>query len=180
MKNKGLIITLIILLSIVIFFLVMFLVTYLNGGINFKNGIFNIGTKSTNIIANKEFELSGISNIDIKNDAGDVTVKESWDDKIHAVVYGDDPNDAIVELRNDGLYIDYTHQKKIAFFNFRNVKNDIIVYMPFLYCCDIRIENDYGNCKIGGFSGADVNIDCDCGNVEIDSIDNAIISCDLR
>ena len=57
MKNKGFIITLIILLSIIVFFLVMFLVMSLKGGTNFRNGIFSIGSKSTNIIYDKQFEL---------------------------------------------------------------------------------------------------------------------------
>ena len=56
MKNKGFIITLIILLSIIVFFLVMFLVMSLKGGINFRNGIFSISSKSTNIIYDKQFE----------------------------------------------------------------------------------------------------------------------------
>ena len=85
MKNKGLIITLIILLSIIIFFLVMFLVMYLKGGMSFKNGIFSIGSKSTNIIYDKQFELEDIKDIDIKQDAGDIIIKESENDSIKVV-----------------------------------------------------------------------------------------------
>ena len=89
MKNKGIIVTLIILLSIIIFFLVMFLVMCLKGGFNFKNGIFNMGSKSTKIIYDKKFELQDIKNIDIKQDAGDIIVKESTEDYINVVLYGE-------------------------------------------------------------------------------------------
>ena len=89
MKNKGLIITLIILLSIIIFFLVMLLVMYLKGGMSFKNGIFSIGSKSTNIIYDKQFELEDIKDIDIKQDAGDIIIKESENDSVKVVLYGE-------------------------------------------------------------------------------------------
>ena len=57
MKSKTLIIFLIILMSVVIFLLTMFLVSYLNGNINFKNGVFKMGHKSTNIVYDKKFNF---------------------------------------------------------------------------------------------------------------------------
>lgn len=179
MKNKGLIITLIILLSIIIFFLVIFLVMYLKGEINFKNGIFSMGSKSTNIIYDKQFELEDIKNIDVKQDAGDILVKETTEDYIKVVLYGENEGDAQVELNNGKLTIDNTHNKRsFAFFNFGVAKNDIIIYVPSNYSNVINIKNDYGECELTDLENATVNIDCDAGNVELGKIRNATIKCD--
>ena len=179
MKNKGLIITLIILLSIIIFFLVMLLVMYLKGGMSFKNGIFSIGSKSTNIIYDKQFELEDIKDIGIKQDAGDIIIKESENDSIKVVLYGENEGDAQVELNNGKLTIDNTHNRRsFVFFNFGVTKNDIIIYVPSNYSNNVKINNDYGECKITDLENATINIDCDCGNVEIGKIKNAIIKCD--
>lgn len=179
MKNKGLIITLIILLSIIIFFLVMFLVMYLKGGMSFKNGIFSIGSKSTNIIYDKQFELEDIKDIDIKQDAGDIIIKESENDSVKVVLYGENEGDAQVELNNGKLTIDNTHNRRsFVFFNFGVTKNDIIIYVPSNYSNDIKIKNDYGECEITDLENATVNINCDAGNVEIGKIRNATIKCD--
>lgn len=179
MKSKGLIITLIILLSIIIFFLVMFLVMYLNGNISFKNGIFNIGSKSKNIIYDKQFELENIKDIDIKQDAGDILFKETTEDYIKVVLYGEDEKDAHVELTNGKLTIDNTHNRRnFGFLNFQTTKNDIIIYVPSSYSNNVNIKNDYGECELADLENATVNIDCDAGNVELGKIRNANIKCD--
>lgn len=179
MKNKGLIITLIIILSIIIFLLVIFLVSYLKGEISFKNRIFNIGSKSTNIIYDRQFELEDIKEIDIKQDAGDILVKETTEDYIKVVLYGENEGDAQVELNNGKLTIDNTHNRRsFVFFNFGVTKNDIIIYVPYNYSNDIKIKNDYGECELTDLENATVNIDCDAGNVELGKIKNATIKCD--
>lgn len=179
MKNKGLIITLIILLSIIIFFLVMFLVMSLNGKMDFKNGIFSIGSKSINIIYDKQFELEDIKDIDIKQDAGDIIIKESENDNIKVVLYGENEEDAQVELNNGKLSIDNTYRRKsFVFFNFGVTTNDIIIYMPSNYSNEIKVKNDYGKCEMTDLENATVNIDCNAGNVELGKIKNATLKCD--
>ena len=42
----------------------------------------------------------------------------------------------------------------------------------------ISANNDYGECKIADLENATINIDCDCGNVEIGKIRSATIKCD--
>lgn len=180
MKNKGLIITLIILLSIVIFFLVMFLVTYLNGGISFKNGIFNVSSKSTNVIVDKEFELSSVKSINVIQDAGDIIIKETESDNIKVVIYGEDIDRIDVNTNDGNLNIDYANKKRFYFFNFGNIKNDIVIYVPSIFADEINIKNDYGNIEMANFENVTADIDCDCGNVEIGKIKNARVSCDLR
>lgn len=180
MKNKGLIITLIILLSIIIFFLVMFLVMSLNGNINFKNGIFSIGSKSTNIIYDKQFELEDIQDIDIKQDAGDIIIKESENNNITVVLYGENEEGAQVELNNEKLSIDNTYNRNnFVLFNFGVTTNDIIIYMPSSYSNEIKVKNDYGKCEMIDLENATVNIDCNAGNVELGKIKNATLKCDF-
>lgn len=178
MKNKGVIIALLILLSIIVFFLVMFLVVYLSGGINFRNGIINIGSKSRNIIFDKTFEMKNIKNIEIIQDAGDITFKETSNDYIQVVVYGKNENDVNVNLNDDKLDIDYKNKGQFVFFGIGVQKNDIIVYIPSTYSNEIKIKNDYGNCEISDLENATINIDSDAGNVEVGKIKNATIKCD--
>lgn len=176
MKNRGLIITAIILLSIVIFFLVMFLVLYLGGKINLRFTMFGLNSKSTNVIYDNIFELENIKNINIKQDAGDILIQETSNDYIQVVLYGEDKEDAKVDLNNGILSIDNTH-KRIRIFGGR--KNDIIIYMPSTYSNEIKIKNNYGECEVIDLENATMDIDCDAGNVELGKVKNAIIKCDL-
>ena len=175
MKNNGLIITAIIVLSIVVFLLVMFLVMCLTGRISFRGGImFGLGSKSTNVIYDNQFELEKVSNIEIREDAGDVIIKETSDDNIKVVLYGDDSNDAKVDLNNGKLNVDNTH-KKTKLFGGR--KNEIIIYIPSNYSNEIKVKNNYGNCEITDLENSTLNINCDAGDVEVGKIKNATIKC---
>lgn len=178
MKNKGLIITLIVLLSIIVILLITFLVAYLGRNINFRNGIFSIGYKSSNVIFDKTYEMEDIKNIEIIQDAGDIVFKETSNDYIQVVLYGEDTNDAYVNLNENKLTIDYTHKRKFALFSFGVSKNDIIIYIPSNYSNEIKISNDYGNCEITDLENATLDIDCDAGNVELGKIKNVKIKCD--
>lgn len=176
MSNKAPIIVSIILLAVIIFCLVMFLVTYLCGG---KIGFMSMGAKNSKVIYDKEFNLEDIENIDIKQDAGNIILEETTNDKLQVVAYGENEEDIRVDLNNSNLVIDYTRQKRFIFFSFGNVKNDIIVYIPSSYHNEIKIKNDMGNCEISNLENATLDIDCDAGNVEIDKIKNAKIKCDM-
>ena len=180
MKNKGIIITLIILLSIIIFFLVMFLVMCLTGRINKTNGILLFGSReSTNIIFDKTYSVEDINNIDIRQDLGDVIFRETSEDNIKVVVYGQNESDVDVNINQNILYIDNTHNKKFTFFSFGIKAKNIVVYIPSTYNKTIKIKNDYGDCEILDLENAIVDIDCDCGNVKLGKIKNANVKCDL-
>ncbi len=180
MKNKGIIITLIILLSIIIFFLIMFLVMCLTGRINYTNGILFFGTKkSNNIIFDKTYSIEDINNIDIRQDSGTVIFRETLENNIQVVVYGENESDVNVNVNQDNLYIDNTHNKKFTFFSFGIIAKDIVVYIPSTYNKTIKIKNDYGNCEMLDLENATVDIDCDCGNVKLGKIKNATVKCDL-
>lgn len=176
MNNKTPIIFLIILLSLLIFALVMFLVVNLTGG---KGRIISIGSKSNKIIYDKAFNIEEIKNIEIKQDAGDITFKETTDDNITVTAYGEEEQDIEVTLNGDKLTVDYTKINRFIFFNFGNIKNDIIINIPSSYNNKIKIENNMGNCYINDLPNATLDIDCDAGNVEVGKIKNANIKCDL-
>ena len=180
MKNKSIIITLIILLSIIIFFLVMFLVMYLTGRINQTNGILFFGSReSTNIIFDKTYSLEDINNIDIRQDAGDVLFRETSEDNIKVVVYGENESDVDVNFNQNNLSIDNTNKQKFTFFSFGVKAKDIVVYVPSTYNKEIKIKSDYGNCEMLDLENATVDIDCDCGNVKLGKVRNANVKCDL-
>lgn len=176
MKNKTGIIFLIILLSIIIFGLVMFLVRYLCGG---EYGMINFGTRSKNIIYNETFSANDIQDIDITQSAGDITFKESSNDTIEVVVYGDNQNDVDVNLNYNKLSIDYKERHRFIWFGFGSFKNDIVIYIPAHYQHEITIKNNYGNCELGNLENATLEVECDAGNVEVGKIRNANIQCDL-
>lgn len=176
MNNKTPIIFLIILLSLLIFALVMFLVVNLTGG---KGRIISIESKSNEIIYDKTFNIEEIKNIEIKQDAGDITFKETSNNNITVTAYGEEAQDIEVTLNGDKLTVDYTKKNKFIFFNFGNIKNDIIVYIPANYEGTIKIKSNMGNCEIENLEKATINVDCDAGNVEAGKIKNANIKCDL-
>lgn len=175
MKNKGIIITLIILLSITVFFLIIFLVSYLKGGIRFTN---SFAFKSSKVILDEQFDLKEIKNIEIKQQAGDIIFKETTNDYIQVVIYGENENDAQVGLKDGQLEIEYNYKNNFVFFNFGGTKNDIIVYIPSSYSNEIKIKNDYGKCEMIDLENAEVNIECSAGDVFLGKIKNANIRCD--
>lgn len=178
MKNKALIITLIILLSIIIFLLVIFLVTYLKDGMNFRNKFEIFGSKNSNVILDKQFEIEDIKSIDIRQVAGDIIFKETSDNCIQVIIYGEDESDVKIDLSNSKLNIDYTHKNRFALFNFGVTKNDIIIYIPANYSNEIKIKNNYGRCEIIDLENATVDIDCDAGDVELGKVKNVNVKCD--
>ncbi len=177
MKNKGIIITLIILLSIIIFFLIMFLVMCLTGRIK---GILFFGTKkSANIIFDKTYSVEDINNIDIRQDSGNVIFRETSEDNIQVVVYGENESDVDVNFNQNNLSIDNTNNQKFTFFSFGVIAKDIVVYIPSTYNKTIKIKSDYGNCEMLDLENAIVDIDCNCGNVKLGKIRNITVKCDL-
>lgn len=176
MENKTPIIILIILLTIIIFFLVIFLVQCLSGG---KIGLINITTKNNEVIYEDEFKLEKIKNIEIKQDVGNVIIKEATDNKIQLLVYGENVGDIKVNLNHNKLEIDYTLHKKFKLFNFGSSKKDIILFIPSKYSDEIKIKNDLGDCKISNLENAILDIECNAGNVEIEKIKNIKINSNM-
>lgn len=178
-KSNIMIIFAIILLAIVAILLITFLVVAISGKTGFNLGIVHFGTGENELIVSRTFESVNIKRIDIKENAGEIIFKESPDQNITVEVYGDDDNVVDITLNDYTLNIDYTKQKKIALINFGTTNNDIIVYVPSNHEVAISIENDYGACKMMDLENAEINIDCDAGDVKIGKIKNATIKCDF-
>lgn len=179
MKNKGIIITAIVLLVAIVICSIVFLVKFLKGDYNLRNAFISLdGNKSTNIIFDKKFELGNIKDIEIKHDAGEVIFKETTDESIQIVLYGENENDIKVDYTNEKISVEYKRKVNFNFFNFGTAKNDVIIYIPTSYYNNIKVENDYGNCKIIDLPNATINVNCDAGNVELGKVKNATIKCD--
>ena len=176
MKNKGLIITLIIILLIIITGLIAFLYLILSGKFNFKLGFKNLGTKSSNIIFDNNYELDSIDNLEILSTAGNINFKESTDGKIRVVAYGQNNDDLKVSLEENKLNVDYSEYKNVSIgFNFNFNINDIIIDIPKDYSKEINIDADYGNIEIIDLENATINIKQDCGNVKLGKVKNISI-----
>lgn len=177
MKNKGLIITLIILLAIIVICLIAFLVACLRENIMFSKGFIFLGEKNTNKIFEQEYEAQDIENLEILEESGDIKFEETSQQKIKIVVYGENEEDVEVTLNENKLKVNYT-KNKISFLNLGNHKNNITIYIPSNYSNTINVKNNYGNCEINDLENATIDIDCDCGNVELGKVKNAKIKCD--
>lgn len=158
MKSNGLIVALVILLSIIVFFLVMFLVVYLKGGATFMN----FGSSKNDVIFDETFSMENIQSIDIKQDAGDIIFKETTNDYVQVVLYGDSKDVVNVNVVGNKLSINYTVRKNFALLNFGTVKKNIVVYIPSIYSNQINIKNRYGNTEIPDLENVAVNIEADC------------------
>lgn len=178
MKNKGLIITLIILLTIIVFFLITILVASLNGKFSFFRGNINYGNKSAKIIFDQKYELQDIEKLEVSEEAGDIKFEKTSEENIRVVAYGENSEDVEVALNGNKLKVDFANNNRVKFLNFGNYKSYIIIYIPSNYSNSIIIKNNYGNCKIADLENATIDIDCDCGNVELGKIKNAKIKCD--
>ena len=178
MRSKGLIITLIILLVIIIVILIGFLVLCLNGTINFNGGfrLFS-GRKSDKIIYNETYNLEDVNLINISQDAGDVIIENNEENIIKVEVYGEDKEDVQITFGNNELNVEYKN-KNSGFFNFNSTYGDIKIYAPASFTGKIKIENDAGETKISNFENANIELDCDAGNVRIDKVKNVKVKCD--
>lgn len=175
MKNKGIIIIMIILLIIIIIGLISILVLALNGSLNkifFRNG----GKKSSDIIFDEKYKMSEVENLEILSTAGDITFKESSDENIRVVVYGQNSRDVKASLNNEKLEINYKLQKK-NWFSIKFYLNDIIVYIPKDYANEINIDSEYGDCNFIDLEKATISIKSDCGDINIGDVANTEIKC---
>lgn len=173
MRNRGLIITLIVLISILIIILVAFLWLCLSGKfkmINWK------GKKSNQVIFDTNYELSEVESLEILSTAGDIYLKESTDETIRVVAYGENEANLAVDFEKNQLKVDYTkYQQKKMFFGFHFSSNDIVVYLPKTYEKDIQIKANYGDIEVIDLEKATVDIEEDCGDVVLGKVKNAFV-----
>lgn len=165
MKNKTLIILSIVILSILSIGLTIFMIFMIGGNFKFRNfTIFQ--TVSKNLAFEQVYE-DDFNKISLDVDAGDVFIKESTDDKVKVLVYGDE-DDITVDTKSGQLKVD-VKGKKCHFFCFKRTISKVEIYLPSDYSHLIQIENDYGDTKIEKYLNADIDVVQKYGDISIDS-----------
>lgn len=174
MKNKkGLIIFLIVLLAIISILLTVFMIGSINGKFKFYNFIKH---KVSNELVLDEYYDNTFSVINVSAKASEIYVKESLEEKVRVVIYGNkDKTD--VKVNNNELLISST-EKGCTWFCFDMTISKIEIYLPKNYENKLDITNNYGDIDIGEFLNATININEDCGDVEIDGANNIIVDND--
>lgn len=163
MKNKGLIISLIAFLVIVCIMLTCFMVSVINGKHVFTK-MFVGNKQSNNLVINENYE-NNFDQIKINTDAADVYVKESNDNNVKVLVYGEKDKSKI-DINGNSLNI-FAKEKKCFGFCFNVTKSKVEVYLPKDYKNNIVINNKYGDVDVGSFLEAKVNVTANCGDVLI-------------
>ncbi len=173
MKNREWMIGLIILLSILVVVLIVFLCVALNG--NFKHKKW-AKKKSDTVIFDESYELLEIENLEILSVAGDIEFKESVDEKVRVVVYGENSEDLKVDLKDNKLRIDYSQfERKNVFLGFHFYGNDMVIYIPKNYEKEINVEANYGDIQMCGLENAVIRVNEDCGDVVLEKVKNAFV-----
>ena len=158
MKNNTLIVCLIVLLVIISIGLITFMIKVINGKMGFPYKV------SDELVVDEEYN-NNFDEINITSDASDIEVKETSGEKIRVVIYGD-KDKTEVEEKNNELRIISKH-KKGSWFAFRNKIAKIEVYIPKDYDKNIIINNKYGDIDVEEFSKANIEINEDCGDVDV-------------
>lgn len=158
MKNNTLIVCLIVLLVIICIALLGFMMKVINGKMGFPYKV------SEELVVDEEYE-NNFETINITSDASDIEVKETSGEKVRVIIYGD-KDKTEVEERNNELKIISKH-KKGTWFAFRNKIAKIEVYVPKEFDKNITINNKYGDIDVEEFLEATIEINEDCGDVDI-------------
>ena len=161
----------IVLLSIIALSITGVMILVMTGKLNLKGFHFN-NTTSKTVVFDKKYE-EVFNSINIDTESADIEIKEIEDGKTHVVIY-DDYDKTTVKDTDNILDIN-VNTKKCNFFCINIKKAKIVIYLPANYDKQIKINNEYGDIKIGNFEKAILNIDSDYGDIDIDSIYDVII-----
>lgn len=164
MKNKTLVIVSIIILSVLATGLTVLMVFMLHGNFRFRN--FTMFQTVSKHLAFEETYEEDFHEIHFNVGSGDILIKESTDDKIKVLVYGDE-EDIQVESRDGQLKID-VKDKDCHFICFKRTISKVEVYLPSDYSHLIQIESNYGDTEIEKFFNAEIDIEQKYGDVSID------------
>lgn len=168
MSNRVLLIVVIILLLTIAVLLSLFLIFALFGkyeGIS----IFN----SKTIIFDESYEKDLVNEIKVKSDLGDIKLQESQEEKIRVSVFGKSLEDINISFEEGILSVEIKQPSRI--FNFGIHKNDVTIYIPKEYSKNINVDASFGDIKIANFENAIMNIEEDCGDIEIQSVKDIVV-----
>lgn len=172
MMNKATRITFIVILSILVVLLTsIFILILKNGSFSFLNFRFS-GKESKELVLDQTYDTT-FEKIDINTEAGNVYIKNTNDENIRVIIYGEKDNSK-VEDTTDILKIT-GNTKKCSFICINNEVARIEVYLPNNYDKNITITNDVGDIKIENFENNQFNVQSDTGDINIDYIKSADI-----
>lgn len=172
MMNKATRITFIVILSILVVLLTsIFILILKNGSFSFLNFRFS-GKESKELVLDQTYDTT-FEKIDINTEAGNVYVKNTNDENIRVIIYGEKDNSK-VEDTTDILKIT-GNTKKCSFICINNEVARIEVYLPNNYDKNVNITNDVGDIKIENFENNQFNVQSDTGDINIDYIKSADI-----
>lgn len=162
MKNKPIII-LIVLLTLIILGLIGLMTVV----INYK-GRFNINkiTQRIEELQVEETYKNEFDKININSDAADIEIKQSQDEKIYLKIYSEKEH---YKVENNEIELNIKiKQKKCGVFCINNKISKVELYLPENYEKEINIENNYGDIKIESFEKANLNIQEDAGDINLE------------
>lgn len=166
MKNKKLTIILIILLSIVALFVTIFMINVLTGNIKLSN--FHIGEKvSSELVLDEVYDID-LKTLDIKANAADVYIKNSNDNEIRVIIYGNKSKTSVTTESNNINIV--SKEKSCSLFCFYQTIAKVEVYLPDDYSGNIKIVNNYGDTEVEKFKRANIDIKEDYGDVKVDKV----------
>lgn len=170
MKFKGFIIALIVFLICLIAVLITFMVKVI------KNGDFiSFGhTVSKEKVIEEIYEE--ITDIKIDSNMADIVIKESNENNIKLVVYGD--KDKSSAFMNNNVLNVKVRMKKCRGFCFNSKIAKVEISIPTTYKNKLVIYDDVGDIKIGNFKELVLKIVTDSGDIDIDNVNKANIKAD--
>lgn len=162
-KNKKITIVLIIFLTILAIAIISLMVTMITR--KNKNWNFNIFNKDSSQLVLDKIYNTNFNNINIYSSDGNIYIKESSNNDVRIVIYGNKENTK-VSTDNQNLSIEIENNKCYGFC-FNNTISKIEVYLPKEYANLIKIVNDYGDIQIGNFKNATIDIEEESGDIFI-------------
>ncbi len=176
MKNKTLIIVLIVILSVLALTLATFMVVLLTNKGKFINFRFGYNHLSDKLIVDESYDIE-FNKVRIRTDASDIEVNIADDDKFRVVIYSDNNNTKVDTVNNELSIV--SEEKPCVGFCLNRKLSKVEVYIPENYEHQLDIENDFGDINIANFTGADIQIEEDCGDVNVSGGKNVVIDNDL-
>lgn len=161
MKNKPLIITLIVVLVVISVSLIGLMIKLLNG-----ETFFSFNYKLSNTLIVDETYDNTLENLKIDTEMGDVEIKESLDEKVRLVIYGNEEL-TTYDFSNGTLDIK-TRSKSCIGICFNRVGAKVEISIPKNYSKTIDLISKYGDIEIGEFINANITIENDAGDTVID------------
>lgn len=172
MKSKGAMIMTIILLAIIAILLISILVvTIVNSGEEGKISFFGIGNQ-TQILVQKEIEMSEIDKIKVDVSSANVKIVEGNEEKAKVTIYGYQEEKYDVISENQELAIKQKDTFHIFILFLVSVKREVKIELPKSYEGEIAIRATSGNTQITDLEKTNITVESTSGNVKCGNLKN--------